>query len=77
MRLKNDKVQKLEKVTKITRTISKPYAYLQTMEKTCASLKKKIGIKLNDMLREQGTHSLYTSIQSEAEKKKRVKGDKN
>ena len=37
----NDKVRKVEKVTKINaRIISKPYAHLQTMEKTCAKFQK-------------------------------------
>ena len=37
----NDKVHKIEKVTKInSRIISKPYAHLQTMEKTCAKFQK-------------------------------------
>ena len=53
------KVHKVEKVTKINASIiSKPHAHLQTMEKTCASLKK-IGIKLYEELRSQRTHCLY------------------
>ena len=37
----NDKVRKVEKVTKINVMItSKPYAHLQTMEKTCAKFQK-------------------------------------
>ena len=39
LRLKNDKVHKVGKVTKIYRRIkSKPHANLQTMEKRCAKL---------------------------------------
>ena len=41
LRSENDKVHKVEKVTKInSRIISKPHAYLQTMEKTCAKFQK-------------------------------------
>ena len=37
LRSENDKVRKVEKVTKINAKItSKPHAHLQTMEKTCA-----------------------------------------
>ena len=37
----NDKVHKVEKVTKINaRIISKPHAHLKTMEKTCAKFQK-------------------------------------
>ena len=43
LRSENDKVHKVEKVTKINaRIISKPHAHLQTMEKTCAKFKKKL-----------------------------------
>ena len=39
--VRNDKVHKVEKVTKInSRIISKPRAYLQTMAKTCAKFHK-------------------------------------
>ena len=39
--VKNDKVHKVEKVTKInSRIISKPHAHLQTMAKTCAKFHK-------------------------------------
>ena len=39
--VRNDKVHKVEKVTKInSRIISKPRAYLQTMAKTCAKVHK-------------------------------------
>ena len=38
---KNDKVNKVEKVIKInSRIISKPYAHLQTIMKTCAKFQK-------------------------------------
>ena len=41
LRSENDKVHKVEKVTKINaRIISKPRAHLQTMEKTCAKFEK-------------------------------------
>ena len=41
LRSENDKVHKVEKVTKInSRFISKPHAHLQTMEKTCAKFQK-------------------------------------
>ena len=41
LRSENDKVHKVEKVTKINaRIISKPHAHLQTMEKTCAKFQK-------------------------------------
>ena len=40
-RSENDKVRKVEKVTKINaRITSKPHAHLQTMEKTCAKFQK-------------------------------------
>ena len=39
--VRNDKVHKVEKVTKInSRIISKPCAHLQTMAKTCAKFHK-------------------------------------
>ena len=39
--VRNDKVYKVEKVIKINaRIISKPHAYLQTMEKICAKFQK-------------------------------------
>ena len=39
--VRNDKVHKVEKVTKInSRIISKPRAHLQTMAKTCAKFHK-------------------------------------
>ena len=39
--VRNDKVHKVEEVTKInSRIISKPHAYLQTMAKTCAKFHK-------------------------------------
>ena len=39
--VRNDKVHKVEKVTKInSRIISKPRAHLQTMAKTCAKFNK-------------------------------------
>ena len=41
LRSENDKVHKVEKVTKInSRIISKPHAHLQTMGKTCAKFQK-------------------------------------
>ena len=41
LRSENDKVHKVEKVTKInSTTISKPHAYLKTMAKTCAKFQK-------------------------------------
>ena len=41
MKSENDKVHKVEKVTKInSRIISKPYAHLQTMAKTCTKFQK-------------------------------------
>ena len=41
LRSVNDKVHKVEKVTKImSRIISKPHAHLQTMGKTCAKFQK-------------------------------------
>ena len=58
LRSENDKVHKVEKVTKINSSIiSKPHAHLQTMEKHVLSFKK-IGIKLYEELRSQGTHCL-------------------
>ena len=39
--VRNDKVHKVEKVTKInSRIISKPHAHLKTMAKTCAKFHK-------------------------------------
>ena len=39
--VENNKVHKVEKVIKLNaRIISKPHAYLQTMEKTCAKFQK-------------------------------------
>ena len=141
LRSGNDKVHKVEKVTKINaRIISKPHAYLETMEKTCAKFQKdqykivwrvaltryplsitfhriwgqkmtkwkkcqklmqrlypnhmhivkpwrkhmkilkKIGIKLYEELHSQGTHCLYTFIESEVKKwqsSQSGKSDKN
>ena len=55
---RNDKVHKVEKVTKInSRIISKPRAHLQTWQKHVQSFIK-IGIKFNEELRSQGTHCL-------------------
>ena len=62
LRSENDKVYKVVKGTKInSRIISKPHAHLQTMEKTCASFKK-IGIKLYEELRSQGTRCLFIEV---------------
>ena len=56
------KVRKVEKVTKINaRIISKPHAHFQTMEKTCAKFQK-IGLKLYEELRSQGTHCLFIEV---------------
>ena len=64
----NDQVHEVEKVTKInSRIISKPHAHLKTMEKHVKSFKK-ISIKLYEELRSQGTHCLYTFIESEVRK---------
>ena len=53
---------KVEKVKKINvRIISKPHAYLQTMETTCAKFKKD-RYKLYEELRSQGTHCLYIQV---------------
>ena len=42
--VRNDKVNKVEKVTKInSKVISKPHAHLQTMVKTCAKFHKDRG----------------------------------
>ena len=49
----------MEKVTKIN---SKPHAYLQTMGTYVQSFKK-IGIKLYEELRSQGTHCLYIEVE--------------
>ena len=50
------KVHKVEKVTKInSRIISKSYAHLQTMAKTCTRFQKD-QYKINEELRSQGTH---------------------
>ena len=60
--------KKVEKVTKInSRIISKPHAYLQNIARNVQSFKK-IGIKLYVELRSQGTHCLYTFIESEVRK---------
>ena len=41
LRSENDKVHKVEKVTKIdSMIISKPHAHLQTIAKTCAKFQK-------------------------------------
>ena len=56
--VRKDKVHEVEKVTKInSRIISKPRAHLQTMIKHVQSFIK-IGIKLYEELRSQGTHCL-------------------
>ena len=63
--VRNDKVHKVEKVTKInSKIISKPCAYLQTMAKTFI----KICIKLYEELRSQGTHCHNIFIESEVRK---------
>ena len=61
------KVHKVKKLTKINaRIISKPHANLKTMEETCAKFKKD-RYKIEE-LRSQGTHCLYTFIESEVRK---------
>ena len=59
---------------------SKPHAHLQTMEKRCAKLRMKKGLKLYKELRLQGTYCLYTFIKSEVRKwqsSRSEKSDKN
>ena len=64
---KMTKVHKVEKVTKInSRIVSKLHAHLQTMEKTCAKFQK--DYKMYEEFRSQGTHCLYTFIDSEVRK---------
>ena len=63
------KMTKVEKMTKInSRIISKPHAHLQTMEKTCKVSKRWCKIEL----RSQGTHCLYTCLESEIRKRQKV-----
>ena len=61
-----------KKVTKInSRIISKLHAHLQSMEKTCAKFQKDqytMGLQLYEELCSQGTHCLYTFIESEVRK---------
>ena len=59
-------------MTKINlKIISKPHAHLQTLEK-CDKSFQKTGIKLYEELRSQGTHCLYTFIESEVRKYARI-----
>ena len=59
------KVHKVEKVTKINLwIICKTHAHLKAVEKTCAKFQK----DGYEELRSQGTHYLYTFIESEVRK---------
>ena len=68
LRSENDKVHKVEKVTKIIHQLYPNHMHISRPWRKHVQSFKKIGIKLYEELRSQTTHCLYTFIESEVRK---------
>ena len=64
----NDKVHKMEKGQKLIQELYPNHMHISRPWRKHVQSFKKIGIKLYEALRSQGTHCLYTFIESEVRK---------